>query len=318
MNRRMYFFSLPVLLVLSACAFHEDVGESRAAVAGGVESDNESVVFVFESSSGGGCSGTLVGSRAVLTMRYCATPGSEPDSPLVSPGTLTVLSGPNAREATAMARVTAIVESGTTERGEVVILQLDAPLPGTPVELSDVVPAVDDEVTIFGFGGTESGSSGTRREGTAIVTDVPDGEDYFSTEGPAFQCNGDAGGPVLDASGRLVGIGYFIMGTECGMGVTSYRRVDDLVTFVEDNATPPVVDAGADTGPGDASVADTGITSDGATGDGATGDTGTGSEAGGGGCDCATAHATPLSHPAALPLALFALFAVGRRLRRRR
>lgn len=293
----MRIHALLLALALAGCA-GDPVDSTRAAIGGGMVSTNPSVVFVY-STSGESCSGTVVGPSHVLTDGICVYA----DATLEPPGNLGVFVGADTRRVDAMHEVQAIELSapeppdGTHQPVAILITATPLGLPVLPIAETD--PAVDDEVTMVGYGATESGASGTKNEGVAnVVTVTPE---VITAEGAAGVCSGDAGGPAIDASGAVVGIGNFAYGADgmstptCPSG-SGFVNAVTLRTWIADTVAAELPDAGV-------TMDDAGVAAEDA---GTSADAGAGVDAGAGGggdagCAC---RASACRRGAAAPLVL--------------
>ncbi len=195
---------LSAAVCLTGCGFTEDVGAARLGVYGGTPSTHDSVGLLFNGRSGCNSAGVFLSPRHFLV-------GSCVDSVDSSELTVGVPDG----NRTPMITTTAItthpgpatgIRVGS-EEATVHILVTAAEMPVTrPAPLATAVPAVDDTLTVTGFG-TGSGSDiRGAREGPVRVTRVSAGGGDFSFVGvgEVRPCFTDA--PVFDAMGNLTGL----------------------------------------------------------------------------------------------------------------
>lgn len=236
-------------LLLVACA-QPDVGSQASAITGD-PSDRQAIVVVLASTIGSVCSGALVGPRHVLTTKNCVFAGDSP----VPPGTVSVAEGSTLSDIDTMGTGAELVMVDETapsiplasDTNDYVLVVLTEDFGVTPLSIGTTRPAVDDVLTIAGYGQEATGASGTRREGTIAVNRVMD-DFFFTGEGEPNTCQGD--GPALDASGALVGIALF-SGGSCPPSFTGYRDLivyrDVVNGWIDSSSTDAGVDPDAGT-----------------------------------------------------------------------
>ncbi|MFE0336420.1 trypsin-like serine protease [Streptomyces sp. NPDC058955] len=185
---------------------------------------------------GHSCSATLVDARWLLTAAACLTarpgdPITAGQPPLKATATFT---GGQTRE---------IVEvSASADDRDLVLARLATPVTGiAPVRRAGTAPATGAELTAAGFGRTRTEwvpgrlHTGTFTLGSAAATTLA-----VTGKGTDALCKGDAGGPLLNAAGELVGVNSRSWQGGClGAPATETRtgavstRTDDLGTWID-------------------------------------------------------------------------------------
>jgi len=108
------------------------------------------------------------------------------------------------------------------------LIAMQDPLPVPPLALATRAPVAGDEVTIVGFGRDDAGNAGAKRAGTATIASVA-ATTLDLAAAPASTCDGDSGGPTLDAAGQIVGIHAL---SNC-IDIAVETRPDGYFDFVE-------------------------------------------------------------------------------------
>ncbi|MCS6798802.1 MAG: trypsin-like serine protease [Myxococcota bacterium] len=257
---------IPVTLTLavtfaSACSPPEPLAPTQAAIVNGTRERGEPwVVAVYHaaggSTTGGLCTGSVIGPFAVLTAKHCVFDRSGRGWTMASPTSFTVFVGHDLNDAGAIETTRRVLEIRTTpgsnvdadiEAGnDIAVLLLDARLEVAPRAVSRAAPRTGDALRIIGFGRTRPGmgteeDAGVKYAGEAAVSRV--GSRVFESTGRSWTCQGDSGGPALHAGrGEILGItSYGVSG--CTVSNSYYTRVDRHLPLVDEalRFEPPCV-----------------------------------------------------------------------------
>jgi hypothetical protein len=228
MTRRFLCFAL--LSSVAACSPADPVGVARAGINGGQRDTQHTNVFAFVANDVDGmsdlelCSASLIAPNLLLTAHHCVA--DSPQMPVCgaaafgTPYATSIFYATN-QVSVAQATTYASVASVSVPPGgndvcgfDLALVTLTANIDSSVVPL---IPRIDERVvtgegyTAVGYGedAQDEGAVVRKELGGLAVTCPPGacGSEVASTEfmGSSGTCEGDSGGPALDAAGKVVG-----------------------------------------------------------------------------------------------------------------
>lgn len=230
-----------LLAIGCAAPVEEETAEGSSSIVGGTKTlAHPAVGAVVTSFPGGGqgiCTGTVVGSRTVLTAAHCLEDEKLPRQIALQDanGSFTfvrissVAIAPNYRS----------LPSGTVEElfanTDVGLAFVDASLPVTPIPVSMRAPAIGTFVTLIGYGRTTPSDTNPaeKHATTNFVLGVEEKFVTFRSVPAAFglSCSGDSGGPALARGTTGYTVAAITSFGDCST-FSAYARLDRVIEWI--------------------------------------------------------------------------------------
>ncbi len=220
-----------------------DIEARTAAIAGGtLERGEPAVVAIFDRTTGGLCTGTVIAPRVVLTAKHCVQqPGASAPS---NPSSFWVITGPYAYRPQNSYTVSSVAatpgvwtENPRTGIQDLVgedlaLLTLSRPIEGVePRLIRRDLPTdqIGRTVTLVGYGERPDGNAGVKYTATDTIQFIRNGVIYF---GPST-CQGDSGGPMFQEDGRIIGVTSFGVSASCGTGTSGQQAITPFLDLID-------------------------------------------------------------------------------------
>lgn len=219
---------LAVAALLGACngglalLDEPQVGQRGSAIVNGTIDPGHAAAGILHSGNIAACTGTLIGSRTVLTAAHCVTTDSPPHQ-LLSPIHF-YLDGFSGTKYSASSATVHPSYAGANI-ADLAVVRLSQEISGVaPAPISDVAPQPGEKVKLVGYGRTseqaDSSQFGTKRVAPNTIDQVA--EQTFLVLGAGGTdgnlCNGDSGGPTFASRGgaeAIIGV-HSTKGGACG------------------------------------------------------------------------------------------------------
>ena len=191
---------LAIVVILAGCT--TPVGTAAQAITNGsADSGDPAVIGLVDDAGNVGCTASVIAPHTAITAAHCVA-GRVPLG-------LRALFGADVATGTLIPISDAQVDpayDSTTLANDLALVTLREESPGGVIAIAPGSSPAGTIVETVGFGTTASTATdgGTKRAGTAMVSDVQPTE-LTATPDPAQPCHGDSGGPML-VSGSVVAV----------------------------------------------------------------------------------------------------------------
>jgi trypsin len=195
-----------LLCALGACAAPTSTATEQAITNGAVDTGDPAVLALIDDTDRVGCTASVIGPHTAITAAHCFI-GKQPRTLRVFFGTM--IGGDGTITQVADARSHPDFDPDIFAH-DVAILTFRDELPVVPLTLDTraiTAALVGTTFRVVGFGttGGATGDGGTKRDGTARISDVQP-EEFTAMPNPAQPCRGDSGGPALLSNDAVAGV----------------------------------------------------------------------------------------------------------------
>ena len=194
--------AIVVVALAGACAAPAGTA-AQAITNGSADLGDPAVIGLADDLDQIGCTATMIGPHTAITAAHCVAGRTPLD--------LHAVFGSDLASATLIAISDARVDpsfDGASFANDLALVTLREVSPATALDIATVdASLVGATVHAIGFGTTASTAAdgGTKRSGTAQVSDVQATE-VTAVPGPAQPCHGDSGGPMVLAAGTIAAV----------------------------------------------------------------------------------------------------------------